>query len=72
MFADTIFSMFPLDPRVMEAVELAGFGILCRVGHTLVDHHLFTALAERWKLETHTFHLYCDEATITLSDVAIL
>ena len=71
-YVDSVFSLFPLDPRVMEAVELAGFGALCRAGHTLVDHHLITALVERWRPETHTFHLHCGETTIILSDIAIL
>ena len=72
LFADTVFLHFPLDPRVMEAVDLAGFGLLCRAGLTHVDHHLITALVERWRPETHTFHFHSGEATITLGDVAVL
>ncbi|XP_073304170.1 serine/threonine-protein phosphatase 7 long form homolog [Primulina huaijiensis] len=36
------------------------------------DNHLLTAIVERWRRETHTFHLTVGEATITLPDVALI
>jgi hypothetical protein len=37
-----------------------------------MDHAALTALVDRWRPETHTFHLPCGEMTITLEDVAML
>lgn len=31
-----------------------------------------TALVDRWRLETHTFHLPSGELTVTLEDVAMI
>ncbi|XP_071723282.1 protein MAIN-LIKE 2-like [Rutidosis leptorrhynchoides] len=49
-----------------------GFGLVSTIGYMEYDHHLLTALAERWRPETHSFHLCVGEATITLEDVEVL
>ncbi|XP_071723719.1 serine/threonine-protein phosphatase 7 long form homolog [Rutidosis leptorrhynchoides] len=49
-----------------------GFGLVSTIGYMEYDHHLLTALVERWRQETHSFHLCVGEATITLEDVEVL
>ncbi|CAK9166390.1 unnamed protein product [Ilex paraguariensis] len=60
------------DDRVLRRVLRAGFYGIHRIGFIRLDWHLVTALIERWRVETHTFHLPVGEATITLQDIAVL
>ncbi|XP_021761409.1 serine/threonine-protein phosphatase 7 long form homolog [Chenopodium quinoa] len=63
-----------VEGGVLEYVRLAGFYGVHRIlgGGFLLDRSLLMALVERWRQETHTFHLVVGEATITLQDVAVL
>ncbi|KAF3635293.1 hypothetical protein FXO38_24711 [Capsicum annuum] len=45
---------------------------LVRIGKIQFDHKLATAMVERWRQETHTFHLPFGKVTITLQDVEVL
>lgn len=63
---------WPLDERVRPYLITCGLHGVSRLGSVRIDHALVTALVERWRQETHTFHLPVGEATITLQDVAIL
>ncbi|CAL5371613.1 unnamed protein product [Camellia sinensis] len=62
----------PLDHRVLQYLLRAGFYGVYRIGHIRLDHALITALVERWRTETHTFHFPIREATVTLQDVSVL
>ncbi|CAN1147214.1 Protein MAIN-LIKE 2 [Linum perenne] len=53
----------------LEGCRLRGF---CRILHHTPCKELVTALLERWRPETNTFHLFQGEATITLEDVEVL
>ncbi|XP_071686783.1 serine/threonine-protein phosphatase 7 long form homolog [Rutidosis leptorrhynchoides] len=61
-----------IDNRVLQYLNLKGLGLVCKLGQQRVDHALITALVERWRPETHTFHFRFGEATITLQDVQIM
>lgn len=45
---------------------------IMKLGYIQLDHYLITALVDRWRPETSTFHFPVGEMTITLADVAVL
>ncbi|MFQ6671373.1 hypothetical protein Gotur_035942 [Gossypium turneri] len=60
----------PPSPLVENYLREAGFWHVATVGQGCkLDPKLISALIERWRPETHTFHLPCRECTITLEDV---
>ncbi|XP_050246951.1 protein MAINTENANCE OF MERISTEMS-like isoform X2 [Quercus robur] len=61
-----------LDPRILAYITDAGLDGLLRVPHMDTDHALITALVERWRPETHSFHLPHGEMTITLQDMEVI
>ncbi|QHO44770.1 uncharacterized protein DS421_6g173570 [Arachis hypogaea] len=62
----------PLHERIIPYLETAGLYHLARLNsHWFwVDEPLLSAFIERWRPETHTFHMPFGECTITLQDVA--
>ena len=61
-----------LDPRIARYINEAGFEGLFKVPNLEVDHALITALVERWRPETHTFHLPHGEMSITVQDIEVM
>ena len=58
--------------RVVNIIKALGLGGLLWVPDREIDHGLITALVERWRPETHTFHMPHGEVSITLQDVEVL
>ncbi|KAG9456253.1 hypothetical protein H6P81_000761 [Aristolochia fimbriata] len=68
----TSLHMWPVDDRIMPYIVRAGFAHFVKLRWFRLDRALITALIERWRRETQTFHLPFGEMTITLQDVAVL
>ncbi|KAK5795068.1 hypothetical protein PVK06_036325 [Gossypium arboreum] len=62
---------FQPDERLIPFLKLAGFGSVALILTFDLRYDLISALVERWRPKTHTFHLPCGECTITLEDVAV-
>ncbi|XP_052479600.1 serine/threonine-protein phosphatase 7 long form homolog [Gossypium raimondii] len=76
MFVDRILEFYirnihgPPSPLVENYLREASFWHVATVGRGYkLDPKLISTLIERWRPETHTFHLPCGERTITLKDV---
>ncbi|XP_071699525.1 serine/threonine-protein phosphatase 7 long form homolog [Rutidosis leptorrhynchoides] len=61
-----------IDPRVYQYNQQTGLEQVFKIGYQLFNHALISALVERWRQETHTFHFPIGEAMITLQNVQIL
>ena len=55
-----------VDDQVVDIIKALGLEGLLRIPSREIDHGLIMALMERWRLETHTFHMPHGEITITL------
>ncbi|XP_014511747.1 protein MAIN-LIKE 1-like [Vigna radiata var. radiata] len=60
-----------LDERVINILQAVGFHHILKVSNMEINHILVTALVERWRIETHTFHLPLGETAVSLEDVAL-
>ena len=61
-----------VDDRVLAIMRFLGLKGLHFVPSIQLNHALIIAFVERWRPETHTFHLPHGEMTITLQDVEVI
>jgi len=59
------------DPIIESLLVWARFSDVAKLKNIKIDDTLVTALVERWKPESHTFHLLVGECRITLENVAL-
>ncbi|MBA0806390.1 hypothetical protein Gohar_005844, partial [Gossypium harknessii] len=60
------------SPLIENYLREAVFWHVATIGRGCkLDSKLISALKERWRLETHTFNLPCEECTIILEDVQL-
>ncbi|KAK1369701.1 hypothetical protein POM88_035793 [Heracleum sosnowskyi] len=65
-------SLPALNHRMIPLLQSTGFYGVSRVSSLQLDWGLLSALVERWRPETHTFHFPMGECTVTLQDVAVI
>ncbi|KAH1228472.1 Serine/threonine-protein phosphatase 7 long form [Glycine max] len=59
------------QPQIIPLLSSIEFQHITLIKQCRIDPTFITTLVERWRLETHTFHLPWGECTITLEDVAL-
>jgi hypothetical protein len=65
----------PWDKRYAPYLARAGFVDIALVvvrGFPVMDGPLLSALVDRWRPETHSFHLPCGEMTVNLQDTSMV
>jgi hypothetical protein len=58
-------------PLLHQVNLLAVANIICH-GMLVFNATTIMAMVDRWRPETHSFHLPCSEMTVTLEDVAMI
>ncbi|KAL5164820.1 Serine/threonine-protein phosphatase 7 long form [Glycine soja] len=61
-----------IPEEIVPLLRKFGFYWIMKMRYLKINAVLISVFIERWRPETHTFHLRCGEATITLQDVSVL
>ncbi|KAL5138727.1 Serine/threonine-protein phosphatase 7 long form [Glycine soja] len=61
-----------IPEKIIPLLRQSGFYWIMKMGYLKINSSLITVLIERWRPETHTFHMRYRECTITLQDVSVL
>ena len=61
-----------IPEEIIPLLRQSGCNWIMKMGYLEINVALITVLIERWRSETHTFHMRCRECTITLQDVSVL
>jgi len=61
-----------IPDEIISLLRQSGFYWIMKMGYLKINVILISALIERWSLETHTFHMRCEECTIILQDAFVL
>jgi hypothetical protein len=57
---------------LLRHVNLLPVANIVRRGMPVFNAMAVTAMVDRWRPQTHSFHLSCGEMTVTLEDVAMI
>ncbi|KAL5180347.1 Serine/threonine-protein phosphatase 7 long form [Glycine soja] len=58
--------------EIIPLLRQSDFYWIMNMGYLKINAALISALIERWRPKTHTFHMRCGGCTITLQDVSVL
>ncbi|KAH1242498.1 Serine/threonine-protein phosphatase 7 long form [Glycine max] len=61
-----------IPEQIFPFLRQSGFYWIMKMRYLKINVSLISALIERWRPETHMFHMRCGECTITLQDVSVL
>ena len=61
---------FKYDERISPILKRFGLDRVAQLSKVRIDRDLISAAIERWRRETHSFHMPVGEISITLEDVS--